>query len=112
MKATIWHNPRCSKSRAALTILTETPGVEVEVIEYLKHPPARETLAALYARAGIAPRDGLRRNEPDAGALADADPETILDAMAKNPILIERPLVETPNGVRLARPPERVRDLL
>lgn len=112
MKATIWHNPRCSKSREALAILTDAPGVEVTIVDYLKHPPTRETLAALYARAGITPRDGLRRNEPNARALADADPETILDAMAKNPILIERPLVETPNGVRLARPPERVRDLL
>ena len=58
------------------------------------------------------PRDGLRRNEPGARALAEADTETILDAMAQNPILIERPLVETPKGVRLGRPPERVRDIL
>ena len=112
MKATIWHNPRCSKSREALAMLNDTPGVEIEIVEYLKHPPTRETLGRLYARAGIAPRDGLRRNEPGAGALADADPETILDAMARNPILIERPLIETSKGVRLGRPPECIRDVL
>lgn len=112
MKATIWHNPRCSKSREALAILNDTPGVDVTVIEYLKHPPTRETLAALYAKAGISPRDGLRRNEPDARALAGASDAAILDAMADNPILIERPLVETAKGVRLGRPPETVREIL
>ncbi|KQS01855.1 arsenate reductase [Sphingomonas sp. Leaf357] len=112
MKATIWHNPRCSKSREALAILSDTPGVDVTVIEYLKHPPSRATLAGLYAKAGISPRDGLRRNEPEAKALAGASDAAILDAMAENPILIERPLVETEKGVRLGRPPERVRDVL
>jgi len=112
MKATIWHNPRCSKSREALAILHATPGIEVEVIEYLKHPPTREKLAALYARAGITPREGLRTGEDSAKALKGASDDAILDAMAADPILIERALVETEKGVRLGRPPEKVREIL
>ncbi|QNA84664.1 arsenate reductase (glutaredoxin) [Sphingomonas sp. So64.6b] len=112
MKATIWHNPRCSKSREALAILKETPGVEVEVIEYLKTPPTRARLAALYARAGMTPREGLRKAEDGAKALLGANDDTILDAMVADPILIERALVETDKGVRLGRPPERIREIL
>lgn len=111
MKATIWHNPRCSKSRETLALLQEA-GAEIEVIEYLKTPPTREQLAALYARAGMSPRDGLRVGEDAAKSLKAADDAAILDAMAANPILIERPLVETEKGVRLGRPPERVREIL
>ncbi len=112
MKATIWHNPRCSKSREALAILNETPGLEVEVIEYLKHPPTRAKLAALYARAGITPREGLRTAEEGARSLKDASDGATLDAMVADPMLIERPLVETDKGVRLGRPPEKVREIL
>lgn len=112
MKATIYHNPRCSKSRETLAILQGTPGVEVEIVEYLKTPPRRDKLAALYARAGLTPRDGLRKAEEGAKALKDADDAAILDAMIADPILIERPLVETEKGVRLGRPPERVREIL
>ena len=112
MKATIWHNPRCSKSREALAILQGAPGVEVEVINYLKHPPSRDELAALYAAAGLTPREGMRKAEDGAKALKNADDDAILDAMVADPILIERPLVETPKGVRLGRPPEKVREIL
>ncbi|MCW2411496.1 MULTISPECIES: arsenate reductase (glutaredoxin) [unclassified Sphingobium] len=112
MKATIYHNPRCSKSREALAILQETRGVEVEIVEYLKAPPSRDTLAALYQRADLTPREGLRKAEDGAKALKDADDAAILDAMAADPILIERPLVATEKGVRLGRPPEAVRDIL
>ncbi len=111
MKATIWHNPRCSKSRETLAFL-QAAGAEVEVIDYLRTPPARATLARLYARAGLAPRDGLRRSEQAAKALADVDDDAILDAMARDPILIERPLVETDKGVRLGRPPSAIKDIL
>ncbi|QUT05270.1 arsenate reductase (glutaredoxin) [Sphingobium phenoxybenzoativorans] len=114
MKATIWHNPRCSKSRQALAILEDTPGVEVEIVEYLKTPPSRADLAATYARAGIAPRDGLRKGEDIAKelGLANASDDAILDAMAQHPILIERPLVITEKGVRIGRPPEAIREIL
>jgi arsenate reductase len=114
LKATIWHNPRCSKSREALALLEAAPGVEVTVREYLKTPPAREELAALYARAGMTPAQGLRRGEAIATeqGLATASDDAILDAMAANPILIERPLVETDKGVRLGRPPEAIREIL
>lgn len=114
MKATIWHNPNCGTSRKTLAILEETPGVEVEVIHYLKTPPSREKLAALYARAGIGPREGLRAKEPLATelGLAQASDDAILDAMTAHPILINRPLVETEKGVRLCRPQEAVREIL
>ncbi len=114
MKATIWHNPRCSKSRQALAILEGTPGVTVEVVEYLKTPPSRETLAATYARAGISPRDAYRKGEDEAKALglATADDDAILDAMAAHPILIERAVIITEKGVRIGRPPEIIREIL
>jgi len=111
MKATLYHNPRCSKSREALAILAEA-GVEVTVVEYLKTPPTRDELARLYAQAGMSPRDGLRKAEDGAKPLRDASDDAILDAMAADPILIERPLVETEKGVRLGRPPEAIREIL
>lgn len=112
MKATIYHNPRCSKSREALAILREAPAVEIAIIDYLKTPPSRDELARLYERAGLTPRDGLRKAEDGAKALRDASDDAILDAMAADPILIERPLVETDKGVRIGRPPEAVRAIL
>jgi len=113
MKATIWHNPRCSKSRMALMRLQEA-GADVEVIEYLKIPPAREKLAQLYRDAGISPAQGLRLGGTDAKerGLPDASDDVVLDAMADDPKLIERPLVETPKGVRLCRPPELIEEIL
>lgn len=111
MKATIYHNPRCSKSREALAILNDT-GAEVTVIDYLKTPPSRDELARLYARADLSPRDGLRKAEDGAKPLTHASDDAILDAMAADPILIERPLVETEKGVRLGRPPEQIREIL
>lgn len=106
MKATIWHNPRCSKSREALALL-HAGGAEVTVVEYLKTPPTRDELARLYARAALPPRDALRKDAPAVSGDAEA-----LDLMVRDPATIERPLVETEKGVVLARPPERVRDLL
>lgn len=114
MKATIWHNPNCGTSRKTLAILEETDGVELTVIEYLKVAPSVETLRALYARAGITPGQGLRTRGTSAEemGLLTADDETILQAMAKDPILIERPLVETEKGVRLCRPQDTVHEIL
>jgi arsenate reductase len=114
MKATIWHNPNCSKSRAALETLQARPGIELEVVQYLKAPPSRDKLAQLYRDAGIRPGDGLRIQGTDARerGLNGADDDTVLDAMAADPKLIERPLVETDKGVRLCRPPERIGEIL
>jgi arsenate reductase len=111
VKAVIYHNPNCGTSRKTLDLLRES-GAAVTVIEYLKTPPAREELKRLYARAGIRPAEGLRRKDPAAAALEGADDEAVLDAMIANPILIERPLVETDKGVRLCRPQEKVREIL
>lgn len=115
MKATIHHNPACGTSRKTLDILRES-GAEVSVNEYLKTPPSRAELERLYARAGITPREGLRAKEPLAAELGLLDPSVgdaaILDAMVANPILINRPLVETDKGVVLARPQDKVRDIL
>jgi len=115
MKATIWHNPNCGTSRKTLALLNEA-GADVTVIEYLKNPPSRDELKRLYGRAGIRPSEGLRKKEPVAGELGitapDASDDAVLDAMAANPILIERPLVETEKGVRLCRPQEKVQEIL
>lgn len=115
MKATIYHNPSCGTSRKTLEIL-QAEGADVTVRSYLKNPLSKDELRRLYDRAGISPRQGLRAKESLAadldlaeGAVSD---EAILDAMVANPILIERPLVETDKGVRLCRPQETVREIL
>ena len=114
MKATIWHNPKCGTSRKTLAILENLSSVDAEVVEYLKNPPSAEKLAQLYRDAGIAPRDGLRMRGTDAEerGLPDASDEKILAAMASDPILIERPLVETEKGARLCRPQDLVLEIL
>ena len=115
MKATIYHNPMCGTSRKTLDILRDS-GADVWVHEYLKTPPARDELVRLYERAGISPREGLRTKEPLAAKLnlnrADVTDDEVLDAMVEHPILIERPIVETPKGVRLCRPQDTVREIL
>lgn len=114
-KATIFHNPLCGTSRKTLDILRES-GRELSVREYLKDPPSRDELKAIYDRAGLGPREGLRSREPLAAELGLLDPgvddDTILDAMIEHPILIERPLVETEKGARLCRPQDKVREIL
>ena len=115
MKATIYHNPLCGTSRKTLDILRDS-GCDVWIHEYLKTPPTRDELMRLYNRAGITPREGLRAKEPLAGELGlnqtDVTDDGVLDAMVAHPILIERPIVETPNGVRLCRPQDKVREIL
>lgn len=114
MKATIWHNPACGTSRKTLAILHETPGVEVTVVEYLIDPPSAEKLAQLYRDARLTPQQGLRLRGTDAEerALPQASDSQVLAAMAAEPKLIERPLVETGKGVRLCRPQDKVREIL
>ena len=114
MKATIWHNPKCGTSRKTLAILENLKAIDLTVVEYLKDPPSRDKLAQLYQDAGISPADGLRTRGTDAEErrLPDADSDTILDAMVADPILIERPLVETEKGARLCRPQDKVLEIL
>ncbi len=115
MKATIYHNPMCGTSRKTLDILRDS-GCDVWIHEYLKSPPTKDELKRLYERAGMSPREGLRAKEPLVEELGLTRPEVsdeqILDAMVEHPILIERPLVETDNGVRLCRPQDKVREIL
>jgi len=114
MKATIWHNPKCGTSRNVLEALQQRDGVELEVVEYLKQPPGRDKLAQLFRDAGLSPQEALRLRGTDAEerGLPLADADTVLDAMVADPILINRPLVETEKGVRLCRPAETVEDIL
>lgn len=112
---TIYHNPQCGTSRNTLAMIRNS-GVEPEVIEYLKHPPSRETLQALIAASGGTTLDLVRTKEAlfttlQLGAPGVSDAQ-LLDAMLAHPILINRPIVVTPLGTRLCRPSERVLDIL
>ncbi|WP_179469285.1 arsenate reductase (glutaredoxin) [Mycolicibacterium vinylchloridicum] len=113
MSSTIYHNPRCSTSRKTLDLLRDN-GIEPKVVEYLKTPPSRAEIAKLIADAGIDVRTAVRKRESLYSELnlADAGDDELLDAMAANPILIERPFVVTPKGTRLARPIESVHEIL
>jgi len=115
MTITIYHNPKCGTSRNVLAMIRQS-GEEPEVIEYLKTPPSRERLQALIAAMGIAPRDLLRRKGTPYDELRLDDPEwtdeQLIDLMLQHPILINRPVVVSPLGVRLCRPSEAVLDIL
>jgi arsenate reductase (glutaredoxin) len=115
MNVVIYHNSGCGTSRNTLAMIRNA-GIEPQVIEYLKTPPDRATLLDLIGRAGLTVREALReKGTPyrelhlDNPALTD---DQLLDAMIAHPILINRPLVATPLGVRLCRPSERVLDIL
>jgi arsenate reductase len=115
MDAIIYHNPDCGTSRNALAILRHV-GIEPHVVEYLKTPPSRALLRQLIARMGIPVRDLLREKGTPYAELGLGDAtltdEQLLDAMLAHPILINRPVVVTPKGIRLCRPSELVLDLL
>ena len=116
MKATIWHNPNCGTSRKTLAILQETPGVEAEVIEYLKTPFTRAKLEQLFRDAGMTAKDALRVRGTDAEDLGLTDDgvteDQLLDAMVANSALVNRPFVETDKGVAFCRPQEVVVTIL
>lgn len=109
----IYHNPKCTTSRKTLELLRDN-GVEPRIVQYLKTPPSRDELVAMIRDAGIDVRSAVRKRESLYAELnlADASDEQLLDAMAEHPILIERPFVVTPKGTRLARPMDRVREIL
>lgn len=115
MSTTIYHNPHCGTSRTVLDHLREA-GIQPTIVEYLKTPPSRQTLAGLIAQAGLQVRDAVRTKEPVYQELgldgADVTDDQLLDAMVENPVLINRPFVVTPKGARLCRPADVVRDLL
>nr|WP_314441982.1 arsenate reductase (glutaredoxin) [uncultured Sphingomonas sp.] len=111
----IYHNPACGTSRNVLAMIRNS-GVEPHVVEYLKTPPARELLVELINRAAMRPRDLLREKGTPFAELglqdASLSDEALIDAMIEHPILINRPLVVTPLGVKLCRPSEAVLDIL
>ncbi|MFM0739221.1 arsenate reductase (glutaredoxin) [Paraburkholderia xenovorans] len=115
MSVTIYHNPDCGTSRNTLAMIRNA-GIEPEIVEYLKAPPDRETLKMLISRAGLTVRAALREKGTPYADLGLADvslhDEELLDAMLSNPILINRPFVITPHGVRLCRPSEVVLQIL
>jgi arsenate reductase (glutaredoxin) len=114
-EVTIYHNPACGTSRNVLGLIRNS-GVEPRIIEYLKSPPSRAELVDLIARMGIPVRDLLRRKGTPYDELGLDDPkwtdDELIDRMLEHPILIDRPIVVTPLGVRLCRPSEAVLDLL
>lgn len=115
MTVTIYHNPACGTSRNTLAMIRQS-GEEPRIVEYLKSPPNREKLVALFAAMNMNPRDLLRRKGTPYDALGLDDPsltdDDLIDAMMRDPILINRPIVETPLGTRLCRPSELVLDIL
>jgi len=115
MDVIIYHNPACGTSRNALAMIRNS-GVEPHIIDYLKCPPTRLLLRQLLARAGLSVREILREKGTPYHDLGLADPslsdDALLNAIGEHPILMNRPIVVTPNGVRLCRPSERVLGLL
>lgn len=112
---TIYHNPACSTSRNVLGLIRDA-GIEPQVVEYLKTPPSRAQLENLLARGGMTVRDILRKKAPPYAELALDNPalsdDEIFAAIAQHPVLIERPIVVSPEGVRLCRPSEKVLEIL
>jgi len=115
MSITIYHNPNCGTSRNTLAMIRRS-GAEPDIIEYLKSPPSRETLAGLIAAMGLPVRALLRQKGTPYDELQLGDPnwsdDQLLDAMLAHPILINRPIVVSPRGTRLCRPSELVLELL
>lgn len=115
MNVTIYHNPACGTSRNTLALIRHA-GIEPTVIEYLKDPPSRAQLETMIADAGLTVRQAMREKDTPFAALGLGDPalgdDQLLEAMLKDPILINRPFVVTPLGTRLARPSEVVLDIL
>jgi len=111
----LYHNPRCSKSRATLDLLRQR-GVEPRIVEYLKTPPTREELTEILQRLGMSARELMRRNEPDYREANLGDPglteETLIRSMIQRPKLIERPIVITGGKAAVGRPPEAVLGIL
>ena len=115
MTAKIYHNPRCSKSRQTLALLTENE-MDVEIIEYLKTPPSRKELTDILKMLGIKPRDLLRKGEKEYKEAGlnnmELSDKQIIDAMLEHPKLIERPIVTKDGQARIGRPPELILEIV
>ena len=115
MSVKIYHNPRCSKSRQTLALIEEK-GITPEIVEYLKNEPSVSDIKNLLAGLGMEPRDLMRKGEAVYKELnlknQDLSQDELINAMAENPILIERPIVITDKGMRIGRPPELVNEIL
>ena len=113
MAVTIWHNAACSNSRGALQLIRDA-GIEPAIVDYVAHPPTPAKLRKVLADAGLAPMALIRSKEAmfDELGLAVASDEVLVAAMVAHPQLINRPVVITPKGTRLCRPPTRVLELL
>jgi arsenate reductase len=115
MDITIYHNPRCSNSRGALEAI-RAAGVEPRVVDYLATPPSREELVRMLAAAGLRAHDAVRTKEAVYAELGldreGVGEDALIDAMLAHPVLLNRPFVVTPKGVRLCRPPETVHQIL
>jgi len=115
MTVTIWHNPKCATSRKVLHLIREA-GIEPEIIDYVKTPPSVAAIRSALVAMAMRPRQLLRRRGTPYDELGLDDPtltdSALIAAMHAHPILIERPVVRSPKGTRLCRPPERVQELL
>ena len=115
MSITIYHNPRCTKSRQTLALLEEK-GVKPTVIEYLKTPPSARALDTILKQLGLEPRSAMRKKEEPYKALglddAKLSRKDLIKAMVENPILIERPIVVANGKARIGRPPESVLEII
>jgi arsenate reductase (glutaredoxin) len=111
-RVTIYHNPKCTTSCNVLAMIEES-GAKPQVVEYLKTGWTKPQLKQLFAAAGLTPRQAMRKKAAeDLGISEKTTDAKILDAMIEHPVLVERPFVVTPKGTLLARPKERVKDLL
>jgi arsenate reductase len=115
MTVTIYHNPRCSKSRQTLALLEER-GISPRVVDYLKTPPSAAELKAILKKLELRPRDLMRKGEPRYAELGlkdrDSDDDALIALMVANPILIERPIVVSGGKAAIGRPPESVLEIL
>jgi arsenate reductase len=115
MTVTIYHNPRCSKSRQTLALLEERR-ISPRVVDYLKTPPSAAELKAILKKLGLRPGDLMRKGEPRFAELGlkerDLDDDALIALMVANPILIERPIVVSGGKAAIGRPPEKVLEIL
>ncbi len=113
MTVTIYHNPRCSKSRATLALLRDR-GIEPAIVEYLEAPPSADELRRILGMLGMKPRDLLRPKEAREAGLDDPalGDDALIEGMIANPIVIERPIVVSGDQARIGRPPEKVLEIV